>query len=184
MAQLLPVNISDLMVQSGVAFGTSGARGLAVAMTDAMCFAYAAGFLQHKGSLGEFAPGTRLALVGDLWPSTPRILAACAAAIQTPDGVQLFAMPSGPSEYVQRCVRFLGADALRGMRVGVATPVSSNAALEKSSWFAQTGLGQGRQGVCGYEANGGFLLMSAVCDTEVLWAQRAARFTTRTRHTR
>lgn len=170
-------------------------------MTVAVCFAYAAGFLQHMASRGEFSPGTQVALLGDLWPSTPRILAACAAAIQPPDGVPLCATSAGLSEYVQRYVRFLGGgDALRGMHVGVATPVSSNAALEKSGWFAQTArtrtgspyvikamqtaLHQGRQGVCGYEANGGFLLMSAVCDTEALWAQRAARFTTRTRHIR
>jgi len=352
MTQLSLVNISDLMAQSGVAFGTSGARGPVVAMTDAVCFAYTAGFLQHMASLGEFAPGTQVALAGDLRPSTPRILAACAAAIEAQGGVPVFcgyvpspalalhafslkipslmvtgshipddrngikfnriagevlkpdeagikaqqvAMPAGlfyaagalllsqalptvvdvTGEYVQRYVRFFGANALRGMRVGVyqhsavgrdllvtllqalgaevmtlgrsatfipvdteavrledvalarqwaaehgldaivstdgdsdrplladehgewlrgdvlgilcahylgaqcvATPVSSNTALEKSGWFAQTprtrigspyvieamqtALQQGLPGVCGYEANGGFLLMSAM----------------------
>lgn len=350
MTQLPLVNISDLMAQSGVAFGTSGARGPVVAMTDAVCFAYAAGFLQHMASLGEFAPGTQVALAGDLRPSTPRILAACAAAIEAQGGVPVFcgyvpspalalhafslkipslmvtgshipddrngikfnrvagevlkpdeagmkiqqvAMPAGKFDaagallqpqplppvvdvteaYVQRYVRFFGASALNGLRVGVyqhsavgrdllvtllqalgaevmvlgrsatfipvdteavrpedvvlarqwaaehqldailstdgdsdrplladergewlrgdvlgilcahylgaqcvATPVSSNTALEKSGWFAQTArtrigspyvidamqtaLDQGQQGVCGYEANGGFLLMS------------------------
>ena len=80
------VNISDLMAQSGVAFGTSGARGPVVAMTDAVCFAYAAGFLQHMASLGEFSPGTQVALAGDLRPSTPRIQAACAPAIDAQGG--------------------------------------------------------------------------------------------------
>ena len=75
------VAISDLMAQSGVAFGTSGARGLVVAMTDAVCFAYTAAFLQHMAAVGEFAPGTPVALAGDLRASTPRILAACMAAI-------------------------------------------------------------------------------------------------------
>lgn len=352
MTQLPLVNISDLMTQSGVAFGTSGARGPVVAMTDAVCFAYTAAFLQHMASVGEFAPGTPVALAGDLRPSTPRILAACVAAIQAQGGVPVFcgyvpspalalhafslkipslmvtgshipddrngikfnriagevlkpdeagikaqqvALPAGlfdaagalllpqalpavvdvTGEYVQRYVRFFGANALDGMRVGVyqhsavgrdllvtllqalgaevmtlgrsatfipvdteavrpedvalarqwaaeqgldaivstdgdsdrplvadehgewlrgdvlgilcahylgaqcvATPVSSNTALEKSGWFAQTprtrigspyvieamqtALGQGQQGVCGYEANGGFLLMSAM----------------------
>lgn len=109
MAQLLPVNIGDLMVQSGVAFGTCGARGRVVAMTDAVCFAYAAGFPQHMASRGEFSPGTQVALLGDLWPSTPRILAACAAAIQPPDGVPLCATSAGLSEYVQRYLRYRGA---------------------------------------------------------------------------
>ena len=344
------VNISDLMAQSGVAFGTSGARGPVVAMTDAVCFAYAAGFLQHMASLGEFSPGMQVALAGDLRPSTPRILAACAAAIEAQGGVPLFcgyvpspalalhafslkipslmvtgshipddrngikfnrvagevlkpdeagmkaqqidlrtgdfdeagalrqpkALPAAvdvTGAYIQRYVDFFGAGALSGMRVGVyqhsavgrdilvtlcealgaevkvlgrsatfipvdteavrpedvalarqwaaeyrldailstdgdsdrpliadergewlrgdvlgilcarhlnaqcvATPVSSNTALEKSGWFAHTArtrigspyvieamesaLAQGRQGVCGYEANGGFLLMS------------------------
>ena len=90
MAQLPLVNISDLMTQSGVAFGTSGARGPVAAMTDAVCFAYTAAFLQHMASVGEFAPGTQVALAGDLRPSTPRILAACAAAIQAQGGVPLF----------------------------------------------------------------------------------------------
>jgi phosphomannomutase len=350
MTQLPLVNISDLMTQSGVAFGTSGARGPVVAMTDAVCFAYAAGFLQHMASLGEFSPGMQVALAGDLRPSTPRILAACAAAIEAQGGVPLFCgyvpspalalhafslkipslMVTGshipddrngikfnriagevlkPDEvgmkaqqvdmrtgdfdeagalrqpkalpeavdvtgtYIQRYVDFFGANALSGLRVGVyqhsavardllvtlfealgaevmalgrsatfipvdteavrpedvvlarqwaaeykldaivstdgdsdrplvadehgewlrgdvlgvlcahylnaqcvATPVSSNTALEKSGWFAHTArtrigspyvieamesaLKQGRPGVCGYEANGGFLLMS------------------------
>ena len=59
----------------------------------------------------------------------------------------------------------------------VVTPVSSNSALELSGWFARTertrigspyviaamnaALARGEEGVCGYEANGGFLLASA-----------------------
>jgi phosphomannomutase len=83
MTQRPIVDISELMAQSGVAFGTSGARGPVVAMTDAVCFAYTAAFLQHMASVGEFEPGSHVALAGDLRPSTPRILAACAAAVQT-----------------------------------------------------------------------------------------------------
>lgn len=340
------------MQQSGVAFGTSGARGLVSAMTDQVCFAYTAGFLQYMASVGEFAPGTSVALAGDLRPSSPRILAACCVAIEAQGGIPVFCgyvpspalalhayglripslmvtgshipddrngikfnrvagevlkpdelgiraqcvlVPAGlfdaagallfpkalpavadvTGEYVQRYVRFFGADVLRGMRVAVyqhsavgrdllvtllqalgadvmplgrsatfvpvdteavrledvalarqwaaehgldaivstdgdsdrpliadehgewlrgdvlgilcarylgaecvATPVSSNTALEKSAWFAQTrrtrigsphvieamqaALQQGLVGVCGYEANGGFLLASSV----------------------
>jgi phosphomannomutase len=76
------VSISDLMTQSGVAFGTSGARGRVVDMTDLVCFAYTCAFLQHLAAIGQFAPGTHVAIAGDLRPSTPRIVAACAAAVR------------------------------------------------------------------------------------------------------
>ena len=35
------------MDSSGVAFGTSGARGLVSAMTDEVCYTYTRGFLQY-----------------------------------------------------------------------------------------------------------------------------------------
>ncbi|WP_182951146.1 phosphomannomutase [Gluconacetobacter takamatsuzukensis] len=78
------------MTQSGVAFGTSGARGLVTAMTDAVCFAYTVGYLRHLANLGEFAPGTPVAVAGDLRPSTPRILRACVAAIRHMQGEPVF----------------------------------------------------------------------------------------------
>lgn len=77
-----PVSIADLMTQSGVAFGTSGARGLVSAMTDQICFAYTCAFLQHLSNIGQFAPGGHVAIAGDLRPSSPRIMAACAVAIR------------------------------------------------------------------------------------------------------
>lgn len=83
------VSVSDLMARSGVAFGTSGARGLVSAMTDSVCFAYTCAFLQHLTDIGQFAPGGHVAIAGDLRSSTPRIMAACAAAVRhmggTPD---------------------------------------------------------------------------------------------------
>lgn len=84
------VFIEDLMLESGVAFGTSGARGLVSAMTDRVCYAYTSAFLQHLESLREFCPKTVVALSGDLRPSTPRIVKACAAAIEDAGGVPLF----------------------------------------------------------------------------------------------
>ena len=81
------VSIADLMTRSGVAFGTSGARGLVTAMTDEVCFAYTQAFLQHLASIGQFAPGAHVAIAGDLRPSSPRIMAACAAAIGHMGGV-------------------------------------------------------------------------------------------------
>ncbi len=82
MTSQTPDTVGALMAQSGVVFGTSGARGLVSAMTDRVCHGYTAGFLRHLASLGEFTPGTRVALAGDLRPSTPQILAACAQAVR------------------------------------------------------------------------------------------------------
>ncbi|NLI79906.1 MAG: phosphomannomutase [Candidatus Riflebacteria bacterium] len=76
------MRIADLMDQSGVGFGTSGARGLVSAMTDRVCYAYTAGFLRYLRGRGEIAAGDRVALAGDLRPSTPRILRACAQAVR------------------------------------------------------------------------------------------------------
>jgi len=76
------VSIAALMAESGVAFGTSGARGLVGEMTDRVCFAYVCGFLQHMADINQFVRGFTVAIAGDLRPSTPRILAACAAAIR------------------------------------------------------------------------------------------------------
>lgn len=84
------ITVEDLMRESGVAFGTSGARGMVAAMTDRVCFGYTAGFLAYLAELGEFAAGGKVALAGDLRASTPRILAACASAIRAAGGVPVF----------------------------------------------------------------------------------------------
>ena len=69
-------SLNTLVQQSGVAFGTSGARGLVADMSDGLCWAYTSAFLQ------SVAPdATRVVLGHDLRPSSPRISAACAAAI-------------------------------------------------------------------------------------------------------
>lgn len=72
--------IADLMADSGVGFGTSGARGLAEAMNDRVCYAYTVGFLQYLERSGELHPGDGVAVAGDLRPSTGRIMAACVRA--------------------------------------------------------------------------------------------------------
>jgi phosphomannomutase len=76
------ISIRDLMTQSGVAFGTSGARGLATAMTDRVCYAYTRGFLQYLEAIGELKRSNEeVAVAGDFRPSTDRVMeAVCRAA--------------------------------------------------------------------------------------------------------
>ncbi|MEJ2576255.1 MAG: phosphomannomutase, partial [Gammaproteobacteria bacterium] len=75
------IPIGDLMGRSGVGFGTSGARGLAEAMTDRVCFAYTVGFLQYLERQDLIHPGDAVAVAGDFRSSTPRIMAAACRAI-------------------------------------------------------------------------------------------------------
>ncbi len=77
------ISISSLMDTSGVAFGTSGARGLVSNMTDEVCFAYTLGFLQHIYDCTKKNAKKIVAFGGDLRPSTPRIIAACMAAAKS-----------------------------------------------------------------------------------------------------
>jgi phosphomannomutase len=84
------LTVRDLMQESGVAFGTSGARGLVSALTDRVAYGYAAGFLSYLAEIGEFKPGGEVAFAGDLRPSTPRILAASAQAIRDAGGAPVF----------------------------------------------------------------------------------------------
>lgn len=73
------INIQHMMADSGVAFGTSGARGLVSQMTDQVCAAYSLAFLH---GLGLAKPGQKVALGMDLRPSSPAIVRACAAGIR------------------------------------------------------------------------------------------------------
>jgi len=76
------VKINDLMQQSGVKFGTSGARGLAAEMTDKVCYTYTKGFLQYLEEAGELKKsGEPVAIAGDLRSSTSRIMKAVGKAV-------------------------------------------------------------------------------------------------------
>jgi phosphomannomutase len=75
------VSIAQVMDQSGVAFGTSGARGLVVEMTDEVCYTYTRGFLQYLEQQGDIRSNGRVAVAGDLRSSTPRIMRAVLKAI-------------------------------------------------------------------------------------------------------
>lgn len=74
------VLIADLMASSGVGFGTSGARGLVSDMSDSLCYAYTAAFLQHLQGQDSIRPGQHLGIGVDLRPSSERIANACALA--------------------------------------------------------------------------------------------------------
>jgi phosphomannomutase len=76
-----PLRISELMETSGVKFGTSGARGLVVDLTDRVAYAYATAFLQHLRQSGATPERTRVAVAGDRRGSTPRIKAAILRAV-------------------------------------------------------------------------------------------------------
>ena len=79
----MQVSIRELMASSGVAFGTSGARGLATAMTDLVCYAYTRGFLQYLESIGELKhTGESVAVAGDFRPSTDRVMEAVCRATE------------------------------------------------------------------------------------------------------
>jgi phosphomannomutase len=75
------IKVEDLMAQSGVKFGTSGARGLATAMTDEVCYLYTTAFIQHLERSGELKGQVSMAVGGDLRPSTDRIMGAAARAV-------------------------------------------------------------------------------------------------------
>lgn len=78
----MKIKINDLMQQSGVKFGTSGARGLAAEMTDQVCYTYAKGFFQYLEENGSLKKnGESVAIAGDLRPSTGRIMGAVAKAV-------------------------------------------------------------------------------------------------------
>jgi len=74
--------IGDLMNASGVPFGTSGLRGRVQDMTDALCYAYTCGFLQHLRRGEELTEGGTVGIAGDLRRSSPRIMEACAQAVR------------------------------------------------------------------------------------------------------
>lgn len=71
------MKLSEISQQSGVAFGTSGARGLVSSMNAGLCGAYTQAFLQAVA-----AKATEVVLGHDLRPSSPAISAACVQAIR------------------------------------------------------------------------------------------------------
>lgn len=69
--------LHHLATSSGVLFGTSGARGLVVQMSDAICYAYTQAFIRIVA-----AETNRVVIGHDLRPSSPVMAAACAQAVK------------------------------------------------------------------------------------------------------
>ena len=93
------IKIEQLMAESNVKFGTSGARGLVQDMTDEVCYAYTLGFLSHLEQLGEIGKTTQVGIGGDLRPSTERIMTAVAKAV-TKCGLDCIGLGRVPSPAV------------------------------------------------------------------------------------
>ena len=72
--------MNESIAKSNVAFGTSGARGLVVDMTDLVCYSYTQAFLRYLQASNQWQQGQAVVIGGDLRSSTPRIMAACAKA--------------------------------------------------------------------------------------------------------
>lgn len=68
------------MIASSLKFGTSGLRGLAVELEGQAARRYTAAFLKHLADLGQDRGG-RVFLGQDFRPSSPAIMADCAAAV-------------------------------------------------------------------------------------------------------
>lgn len=75
----LSLSTQACIQESGIAFGTSGARGLVEQFSDNLCAAFCVNFIQ---AMQAFGPFDRVALAIDLRPSSPKMAAACAGAIQ------------------------------------------------------------------------------------------------------
>lgn len=78
----LQSKLGDLITGADAKFGTSGFRGLATDLTDQRCYLCTAAFLLSLMDRGEIEKGSRVAVGMDLRPSSPRILNACAKAIE------------------------------------------------------------------------------------------------------
>jgi len=71
------MSIQEVLRNSGIAFGTSGARGLVEDFTDDVCAAFTAAFLQV---MEENSRVPRVAIGCDLRPSSPNMVRACSKA--------------------------------------------------------------------------------------------------------
>lgn len=83
------ISVQTLSAAQGIAFGTSGLRGLVSALTPELCYAYTTAFIQAicsqsalSASISSPLPIKKIALGMDLRPSSPAIAKACGLAIE------------------------------------------------------------------------------------------------------
>ena len=72
---MTPINLQDIINQTGVKFGTSGVRALADSLTDFVCYSYTKAFLQYLECIGDIKE-KRVAIASDRRPSSPKIMIA------------------------------------------------------------------------------------------------------------
>lgn len=75
------VSVSSLMKETGVTFGTSGARGLVKNMTDRVCYVYTKAFIQYLKNDEGLQEGSKVGIAGDLRSSTERVMNVVATAV-------------------------------------------------------------------------------------------------------
>lgn len=71
------MQVNDIITSSGIAFGTSGARGLVEQFSDDVCAAFTVAFLHVMREQGDVS---QVAIGMDRRPSSPSMAAACTAA--------------------------------------------------------------------------------------------------------
>lgn len=82
------IAVKQLSDELGVAFGTSGVRGLVKDLTPTLCFAFVRSFLQ------DVCPtATQVAVGIDLRPSSPEIAKVCLAAIEASGAKAIYCGP-------------------------------------------------------------------------------------------
>ena len=74
----MTIKISEILADSGIAFGTSGARGLVVDFKDKVCAAFTKAFIFSINSTFEF---NSVAIAIDNRPSSYQMAQSCAAAL-------------------------------------------------------------------------------------------------------
>lgn len=78
----MKIKLTKLKEETGIGFGTSGVRGLVTELTDRVVYIYTKAFLVYIGNIGDIAPGGKVALAGDLRPSTDRMMRVVGQAIR------------------------------------------------------------------------------------------------------
>src|SRR5262245_62136473 len=87
----MKISIRELMARSGVKFGTSGARGLAEAMTDLVCYAYTRAFLRFLENRREIpGQGFGVGIGGAFRPGTDGSMEAVGRAVVDSEGMPIF----------------------------------------------------------------------------------------------